>query len=80
MMTKEGYTQIINLMTSGAGVPALGCGHISHKVKCKIRQTIYIVMINNEGSNKIVNFMILEQGSYARVLLYMSYSENALFL
>ena len=32
MMTKEGSTQIDNFMTSGAGVLALGRGHISHIV------------------------------------------------
>ena len=30
MMTKEGYTKIVNLMTPGAGVLMLGRGHISH--------------------------------------------------
>ena len=36
MMTKEGSIQIVNFMTSGAGVIALGCGHISHIVKIVI--------------------------------------------
>ena len=30
MMTKEGSTKIINLMTPGVGVMMLGHGHISH--------------------------------------------------
>ena len=29
----EGSTKIVNFMTPGAGVHALGCGHISHIVK-----------------------------------------------
>ena len=29
-MTKEGYTKIVNFMTPGTGVLALGYGHISH--------------------------------------------------
>ena len=33
MMTKEGSTQIVNVLTSGAGVFAIWCGHISHLVK-----------------------------------------------
>ena len=33
MMTKEGSTKIVNFMTPGAGVLALGWGHISHIVK-----------------------------------------------
>ena len=33
MMTKEGSTKIVNFMTPGAGVLALGHGHISHIVK-----------------------------------------------
>ena len=33
MMTKEGFTKIINFMTPGAGVLVLGRGHISHIVK-----------------------------------------------
>ena len=32
MMTKEGYTQIINFMTPGAGVLMLGRGNISRIV------------------------------------------------
>ena len=33
MITKEGSTKIVNFMTPGAGVLALGCGHINHIVK-----------------------------------------------
>ena len=32
-MTKEGSTKIVTFMTPGAGVLAIGCGHISHIVK-----------------------------------------------
>ena len=30
MMTKEGYTKIVNIMDSIASVLMVGCGHISH--------------------------------------------------
>ena len=33
MMTKEGSPKIVNVMTSGAKVVVVGCGHISHVVK-----------------------------------------------
>ena len=33
MMTKEGYTKIVNFMTPGAGVLGLGRGHITCLVK-----------------------------------------------
>ena len=33
MMTKEGCTKLVIFINSGAGVLALGCGHISHIVK-----------------------------------------------
>ena len=33
VMTKEGSTKIVNLMTPGAGVRVLRRGHISHRVK-----------------------------------------------
>ena len=29
MMSIEAFTKIINFMTPGAGVPVIGCGHIS---------------------------------------------------
>ena len=32
-MTKEGSTKIVNFMTPGEGVLALGCGHMSNIVK-----------------------------------------------
>ena len=68
-MTKEGSTKIVNFMSPGAGVPVLGCALLSHIVKMHyflnlllssqayIRQTKYIVLINKEGSTKIVTFM-----------------------
>ena len=62
--------EIVNFMTPGAGVLALGRGHISHIVKMHyffknlllyskavIRQTKYVVMMTKEGSTKIFNFM-----------------------
>ena len=68
MMTKEGSTKIVNFMTRTPLV--LGCGHLSHIVKMHyffknlllysqeyIGQTKYIVLINKEGSTKIVTFM-----------------------
>ena len=47
MMTKEGSTQIVNLMTPGAGVLMLGCGHISHYSEYVVSSTlsIYITLI-----------------------------------
>ena len=70
MMTKEESTKIVNFMTPWVGVLVLGRGHISHRVKMHyflkdlllysqalIRQTKYVVMMNKEGSTKIVNFM-----------------------
>ena len=33
MMTMEVSTKIVTFMTPGAGVLAIGCGHISHIVK-----------------------------------------------
>ena len=74
MMTREGFTNIVNFMTPRAGVFVLGCGQISHIVKMHyffknllyshayIRQTKYIVMMTKEGSTQIVNFMTLRTG------------------
>ena len=58
MMAKEGSTKIVNLMSPGAWVLVLRCGHISHIVKMHyffenlllnsqalIRKTKYKVMI-----------------------------------
>ena len=73
-MTKEGSTKIVTFMTSGAGVLALGCGHICHIVKMHyffnlllysqalIRQTKCKVMMTKEGFTKIVNFMTYRAG------------------
>ena len=91
---QEGCTKIVNFMSTGAGVLELGCGHLNHIVKMHyffknlllfsqayIRQTKYIVLINKEGSTKIVTFMTPWAGVLvARVWPYKSYSENALFL
>ena len=70
MIKKEESTKILNFMTPGAGVLALGHGpyrHLAQPTFCSIyilvdaqaliRQTMYIVMITKEGSTKIVNFM-----------------------
>ena len=75
MKTKEESTKVLNFMTPGAGVLALGCGYVSHIVKIHyslknlvhysqawIRQTKYKVMMTKEGSSKIVNFMTPGQG------------------
>ena len=69
MLTREGSTKIINLMTPRAGVPVLGHVHIGHIVKMHYfsedllyswplyRQTEYKVLISMEASTKILNFM-----------------------
>ena len=69
MMTREGSTKIINLMTPRAGVPVLGHVHIGHIVKMHYfsedllyswplyRQTEYKVLISMEVCTKILNFM-----------------------
>ena len=57
-------------MTPWAGVLVLVCGHTCHIVKIhqffkfflSIRQTKCLVMITNEGSTKIVNFMTPGEG------------------
>ena len=66
MLTKDECTEIVNFMTPGAGVLVLGHGNT---VKCNIlspllvstgawiRQTEFKLMITEEGSTKIVNFM-----------------------
>ena len=33
VMTKEGFTKIVNFMNPGAGVLVISCRHISHKAK-----------------------------------------------
>ena len=70
MITKKGFTKIINVMTPGVGVLLLGRGHISRIVKMHYllknvllysqalnRQTKYVVMMTKEGSTQIINFM-----------------------
>ena len=70
IMTQEGSTKIVNVMTLGTGFLELGCGHISHIVKMLysfknpllyslvlIRQTKYMVIMTKERYTKIVNFM-----------------------
>ena len=70
IMTKEGSTHIMNFMTPGQLFLQNGFGHVSLIVKihyflknlyiysqAKASKTMYIVMVTNEGSNKIVTFM-----------------------
>ena len=99
MITKEVSTQIVNFLTPRAGVLALGCGHISKIVKmhysfknlllysqAKIRQTQNIIMMNKEGSIKIINFMTPGAGVFAlgrvhiRKIMKMYYSFKNLLL
>ena len=76
-MTKEGFTKIVNFMTpgAGAGFPLLRFGHLSDIMKIHyffknlllysqthIRQTEGLIMMSEEGSTKIVNFMIPRAG------------------
>ena len=42
MMTKDGYTKIINLMNPGEGVLLLGRGHISHYSEYALSFTLSI--------------------------------------
>ena len=89
MMTKEGSTKIVNFMNPGAGVLVLGRGHISHIVKMHYfsknlllyskayRQTMYIVIITEERSTKIMTFMTLRATVIVLGCGHMSYIENA---
>ena len=74
-MTKERSTKIVYYITPGAGVLALGCGHISHTVKmgyvfknyllysqAYIKQMV--IMIKN-GFSKNVTFMTPRAGVLA---------------
>ena len=99
MMTKEGSTKIVDCMTPGAGVLMLGHGHISHIVKLHyffknillyskalIRQTKYLVMMNKEGSTKIVNFMtpgagvlVLGRGHISHIVKMRYFFNNLLY-
>ena len=99
MMSKECSTIIVNFMTPRAGIVVLGCGHISNIVKKKyvikslllyskaqIRQTEGKVMMSQEGSTKIVNFInpraeILVLGcGHESVLLKIHYFLNCFSL
>ena len=42
MVTKEGFTEIVNFMTPRAGVLMLGCGHISHFSEYVLSSTLSI--------------------------------------
>ena len=66
MLTNENSTKIVNFIAPGAGILVLRHGHIvymqyfSHFLVytgARIRQIKYIVMMTNEGSTKVVNFM-----------------------
>ena len=75
MMTKEGSTKIVNSITPGARVLVLGPGHISQIVEMHYFFKISFstprhrsdkpnkdkVCSNEEGFNKIVNFIPPEQ-------------------
>ena len=41
-MAKEGSTKIVNLMTPGAGLLMLGCGHIIHYSEDVLYSTLSI--------------------------------------
>ena len=48
MMTKEGFTQIVNFTIPGAGVLMLGPGHISHIVKpCMYIQLMIAIVLRD---------------------------------
>ena len=98
MTTKEGSTKIENFMTLGAGVLALRRGHISHIVKIHyFFKKIFFstqwygsdklkVMMNKEGSTKIVNVitpgagvLVLGRGHISRIVK-MHYSFKNLYL
>ena len=74
MMTDEG-SKIVNFMTPGEWVLVLRCDHISYIVKiyhfyenlllysqAQIRQAEVIVMMSEEGSTKIVNYVTPRAG------------------
>ena len=70
-MTKLRSTKIVNFMTPGRGDPLPGRGHKGHDGKYIIPLKIF----------KIVTFITPGTGVFIkRVLLYKSFSENALFL
>ena len=86
MMTKEGSTKISNFMTPRAGVLVLGRGHTSHIPVVKmhysfknlllysqalIRQTMYIVVMTNEGLPKFNFHDPRSSSSCARVWPYV---------
>ena len=75
MMNEKGSTKILNFITPGVGVLVLRCGHVSYIVKihyffknlllyskAQIRKTEGIVMMSEEESTKIVNFMTPRAG------------------
>ena len=70
-MTQGGLTKLVIFMTSRAGVLVLGRCHITNALfleqfllyyPAQIRQTMYIVILTNEGYTKIVNFMTTDAG------------------
>ena len=91
MMTKEGYTKIVNFITPGAGILVLWHGHICHIVKMhyfikNIPSPIYIsdklgIHITDDHGKVFQNFKFHDlrgRISCARAWPYRSYIENAL--
>ena len=75
MMTKKGFSKILNFITTGAGTFVLGNGPVSHLVKMffflKIlfntryrSDKVRLVMITKDGSSKIENFVTPAAGSF----------------
>ena len=52
MMTKEGFTKIVNFMTPGVGVFVLGRGHINHTVKYIISLKIFFQLPGINQTNQ----------------------------
>ena len=73
MMSEEGFTKIVNFMTSRAGILMLGRGHIVNMPftisspllvynRAWIRQNKYKAILAKEGSSTIVNFITIGAG------------------
>ena len=74
MHSNDDQGRVVNFMNPGAGVLVLGHGHISYigemhyffkkssSLVLGIDQANYIVMMTNEESTKIVNFMTPGKG------------------
>ena len=72
MTTWEMSSKIVNFMTSGAGVLALGYGHMSHNALFLNKSSSLTPrhgsdkQMIEEGSTQIINFMTLGAGDYAK--------------